>query len=307
MDWDSPHIEALITAALAEDVGSGDVSVAATVSRSATASAYVVAEQDLVCAGLPLVERIFSRLDPDISVELHFCDGQSVSQHSQLLTCHGNTAAMLAGKQTALNFLAHLSGIATRTRAYLGRIAGTHAKICASRNSTPGLRRIELYAVVMGGGTVAHTGLFDAIVLDAEHIAAAGGIQAALDQAHSHASRLMNPLPLTAYEAIGTVPTEIDESSLAIRIAVGNEHQVREALSSGAETVVLSNMTPEQVRPLVQLARILCPDCKVEFWDHTTLDNVRAYAEAGVDFISPAELTRSAPTAALRLLVDRLE
>jgi nicotinate-nucleotide pyrophosphorylase (carboxylating) len=307
MDWDSPHIEALIREALAEDVGSGDVSVAATVSPSATASAYVVAEQDLVCAGLPLVARIFRLLDPDISVELHFRDGQSASQHARLLTCHGNTAAMLAGKQTVLNFLAHLSGIATRTRAYLERIAGTHAKICASRNSTPGLRRIELYAVVMGGGTVARAGLFDGIVLDAEHIAAAGGIQAALDQAHSHASRLMNPLPLTAYEATGTVPPEIDGSSLTIRIAVFNEHQVREALSSGADTLVLSNLTPEQVRPLVQLARILCPDCKVEFWDHTTLDNVRAYAEAGVDFISPAELTRSAPVAALRLLVDRLE
>jgi nicotinate-nucleotide pyrophosphorylase (carboxylating) len=307
MDWDSPYIAALITAALAEDVGSGDESVTATVSLSATATAHIVAEQDLVCAGLPLVERIFSHLDPDISVELHSCDGQSVSHHSKLLTCTGHTAAILAGKQTVLNFLAHLSGIATRTRAYLERTAGTHAKICGSRNSTPGLRRIELYAVKMGGGTAARAGLFDAMVLDAEHIAAAGGITAALDQAHSHASRLMNPLPLTAYEATGMVPSEMDASSLPIQIAVGNEHEVREAVSSGAQAVLLSNMTPEQVRPLVQLARILRSDCRVEFSDDTTLDNVRAYAEAGVDFISPAELTRSAPAAALRLLVDSLE
>jgi nicotinate-nucleotide pyrophosphorylase (carboxylating) len=307
MDWDSPYIEALITAALTEDVGSGDVTVAATVSLSARAIAHIVADQDLVCAGLPLVERILSRLDPDICVELHSSDGQSVSQHAKLLTCNGKTGAILTGKQTVLNFLAHLSGIATRTRAYVRRIAGTHAQICGSHNSTPGLQRIEQYAVKLGGGTAARAGRFDAIVLDAEHIAAAGGIKAALDQAHSHASRLMNPLPLTAYEATGTVPPEIDAPSLSIQIAVGNEHQVREAVSSGAEAVLLRNMTPQQVRALVELARILRPDCRVEFSDDTTLDNVRAYAEAGVDFISPAALTRSATAAAVRLLVDSLE
>jgi len=307
MDWDSPYIEDLITAALGEDVGAGDATVAATVSPTATATARIVALQDMVCAGLPLVERILSRLDPDVSVELQAVDGQCVSRDANLATLNGNAGAILSGEQTVLNMLSRLSGIATLTREYAERIVETRAKIRDTRATTPGLRQIEQYAIRLGGGTHDHAGLFDAIVVTRAHVAAAGGVKVALDQAHSHASRLMHPLALSAYEATGTMPAEMEASSLSIQIEVGSEAELREALSAGAESILLREMTAGKTGELVQVARALRADRVIEYCGDISVVDAIAYAETGVDYLAPRALTAAVPWARLRLLVDRFE
>jgi len=300
VDWDSPYIEALITAALAEEVGSGDVATAAIFSPYATASAQIVAGQDLVCAGLPLVERAFGRLDAEIAIELHASEGQALAKGASLVDVSGNAAAILTGMQTVLNLLSRPCGMATLTRQYVQRIVGTVAKISNSRNSAPGLRRLEQYAVHVGGGNNRHTGLFDAILLTPAHVAAAGGIKAALDQAHSHASRLVNSLPLTAYEATGTGPAGTHAASLPIRIAVRDEDEIREALLAGAESILLDGVSAERARRLSRFARSIRPDCEVEIRGEIPLAEVRAYAESGANYISPEAIV-SAPRARLSL------
>jgi nicotinate-nucleotide pyrophosphorylase (carboxylating) len=307
MDWDSGYIDALITAALAEDVGSGDVSATATASPTAAVSARMEAGEQLVCAGLPLIERILRRLAPDISVELRASEGQTVSGGVTLAALDGNADAILAGERTVLNFLCRLSGIATRTRQYVDAISGAGPRICDSRNTTPGLRQFEHYAVGMGGGTHRRAGLFDAIVLTPAHIRVAGGVKAALDQAHSYVSRLMSPQPLSAYEATGTVPSASEANSLPIQIAVENEKQLREALSAGAECILFEDMPAEHVRELTQVTRSIRQNCIVEISGDIPLEGVRAYADSGVDYISPDRLIRGAPAVAIRLLVDSSE
>jgi len=305
MDWDAPYIEALITAALGEDVGAGDATVAATVSPTTPATARIVALMELVCAGLPLMERILSRLDADISIELRAVEGQRVARGATLATLRGNAGAILSGEQTVLNVLSRLSGIATLTREYVDRIAGTRAKIRDTRVTTTGLRQVEQYAVRMGGGAHHHAGLFDAIVVTRAHVAAAGGVTAALDRAHSRASQLMNPQALSAYEATGTIPAEMEASSLAIQIEAGSEAELREALSAGAESILVAEMTAQQTAELVNVAHTLRPDCVIEYCGDISVTDARAYAEAGVDYLAPRALTTDAPWARLRLVVDR--
>jgi len=174
MDWDSLEIEALIATALTEDIGPGDVSVAATVSPNATAVARLIALENLVCAGLPLVERIVGRLHADILVELRTAEGQSVARDTTLLTVSGNLGAILSGEQTVLSFLSRLCGIATLTREYVRRVSGTRTRIRDTRITSPSLRQLEQHAIRVGGGVHHRAGLSDSIVLTRAHIIAAG-------------------------------------------------------------------------------------------------------------------------------------
>jgi nicotinate-nucleotide pyrophosphorylase (carboxylating) len=307
VDWDSSYIRALTTAALAEDVGTGDVTVAATIPANARGRAHVVAKQDLICAGLPLAERIFRALDPQMKVDLRAKDGQQVATGQDLMHLDGKASAILTGERTALNFLGRLSGIATLTRRFVEQIAGTRAKMRDTRKTTPGLRLLEKYAVRMGGGTNHRIGLFDAILLKENHIALAGSVKAALDQAHSYISSQMRPRALTAYEAVGVMPSETETRSLSIQIEVRNENELREALAAGAEALLLDNMTPDEARRCVEIVRRVRSDCVVEISGGITLANVRAYAETGADYLSSGALTHSAPNADISLLVDRME
>ncbi len=166
---------------------------------------------------------------------------------------------------------------------------------------------LEKYAVRMGGGTNHRIGLYDAILLKENHIALAGGVTAALGQAHAYASSQMKPQEMTAYEATAGPRSASPDSSLPIQIEVRNERELREALEAGAEAVLLDNMTPDAARRCVQLARNLRRDCVVEISGGITLDNARAYAETGADFLSSGALTHSAPPADLSLLVDAIE
>jgi nicotinate-nucleotide pyrophosphorylase (carboxylating) len=304
MDWNSTEIDALILRALAEDVGSGDVTCLATIPVTAVAHARIVAKAPLVCVGLPIGERVFRALDADVAVQLLAKDGEVVDKGRELARIHGHARAILSGERTALNFLAHLSGIATLTHRFVERLAGTNAKIRDTRKTTPGLRTLEKYAVRMGGGTNHRIGLYDAILLKENHIAVAGGVKPVLDQAHAYASSQMRPQEMTAYESIAAPRGNAAKASLPIQIEVRDECELREAVKAGAESVLLDNMTPATAARCVKLARSLRPDVIVEISGGITLDNARAYAETGADFLSSGALTHSAPAADLSLLVD---
>ncbi len=219
----------------------------------------------------------------------------------------GEAQAILTGERTALNFLAHLCGIATLTRRFVEQLAGTHARIRDTRKTTPGLRALEKYAVKAGGGANHRFGLYDAILIKENHIAIAGGVKAALDRAHAHTSLKM-PAPRTAsaYDAAGLDPEVVGPGPLPVQIEVRDETELREALEAGAEAVLLDNMTPEEAKHCVELARSLRRDSVIEISGGITLDNARAYAETGADFLSSGALTHSAPSANLSLLVERV-
>ena len=307
MNWDSSYISELIERALAEDIGPGDVTVEATIPGHAAGRARIVAKQELICAGLLLAERIFRRLDPNLKLERRLEDGQFVRKKQDVLRLDGRVSAILTGERPALNFLGRLSGIATLTHQFVQQLAGTQAKIRDTLKTAPGLRLLEQYAVRMGGGTNHRVGLYDAILLKKSHIALAGGVKAALDQAHSYASSRMSPLATTAYEAVGLSPSQNEASSLPIQIEVRNEDELREALGAGAAAVLLDNFTPDQARACVQIVRHIRPDCVVEISGGITLANARTYAETGADYLSSGALTHSAPNADLSLLVDSVE
>ena len=307
MDWNSAYITERIAQALAEDVGTGDVTVAATIPANATGQARIIAKQELVCAGLPVAERVFCMLDPEMDVQLKANDGQLVKKGQELLHLSGLASAILTGERTALNFLGHLSGIATLAHLFAAELAGTSAKIRDTRKTTPGLRLLEKYAVRMGGGTNHRIGLYDAILLKENHIALAGGVKAALDQAHSYASSRMNPQAMTAYEAVGSDGSPREGAQLTIQIEVRNEAELREALSAGAESLLLDNMSPDEARHCVSIARSVRPSCVLEVSGGITLQNARAYALTGADYLSSGALTHSARAADVSLLVDSIE
>jgi nicotinate-nucleotide pyrophosphorylase (carboxylating) len=304
MDWHSSEIEMLIRRAIEEDLGPGDATSLATVPANATARARIIARAPMVCAGLPAVERVFRFLDTNVEIEFLAKDGDIVEKSRDLLRCKGRARPILTGERTALNFLAHLSGIATLTRRFVERLAGTNAKIRDTRKTTPGLRKLEKYAVQMGGGVNHRFGLYDAILLKENHIALAGGVKEALDKAHTYASSQIIAPEMSAYEATAASPRKGTGTSLSIQIEVRDERELREALEAGAEAVLLDNMTPEAASACVKLARSLRKDCLIEISGGITLDNARAYAETGADFLSSGSLTQSAPAANLSLLVD---
>lgn len=305
MNWHSQEIDELVRRGLAEDIGSGDATTTAIVPQGTPAKAHIIARQPLVCAGLAIAELIFRALDREIRIGCLHEDGSFAESGAELIEIAGEAQAMLTGERTALNFLAHLCGIATLTRRFVEQLAGTQARIRDTRKTTPGLRALEKYAVQCGGGTNHRFGLYDAVLIKENHIAIAGGVKAALDRAHAFTSLKMSaPQTASAYDATGLGPKLAGAGPLSVQIEVRNEGELREALDAGAEAVLLDNMTPEAARRSVQLARNLRRDCVIEISGGITLDNARAYAETGADFLSSGALTHSAPAANLSLLVE---
>ena len=308
VNWHSEEIEKIVRNALAEDIGPGDASTAATTPPRAVARAHILARQTLVCAGLPLAENVFRALDPEMEVVCLHADGSLVEPGTDIVRIGGNARAILTGERTALNFLAHLCGIATLTRRFVEQLATSRTRIRDTRKTTPGLRALEKYAVKTGGGANHRFGLYDAILLKENHIALAGGIKEALDKAHTYASpKLPPPRAASAYDAAGLDPEVAGPGPLSVQIEVRDERELRDALAAGAESVLLDNMTPARATECVKIARGLRSDCVIEISGGITLDNARAFAETGADFLSSGMLTHSAPAANLTLLVDNIE
>jgi nicotinate-nucleotide pyrophosphorylase (carboxylating) len=308
IDFKSAEMVEVVRRALAEDVGSGDVTALATVPAGAVGAARILARENVVVAGLPLAGMVFAGLDPTMRVEFLVSDGNVVEKGGNLLRLAGSGRAILTAERTALNFLTHLSGIATLTRRFVELLAGTGTKIRDTRKTIPGLRMLEKYAVKMGGGTNHRIGLFDAVLLKENHIALAGGVKAALDMAHAFASSRVVTRSLSAYEAVGSSSDSIanagGNSLLTVQIEVRNQGELREALGAGASAVLLDNMTPEEARACVAIVRSVRPECVVEISGGITLENARSYAAVGADYLSSGMLTHSAVASNLSLLVE---
>ena len=304
-DWDGEDIRKLIAAALKEDLGSGDLTAERIVPAGTCATARLFARQTLVLAGMPLFERVFRALSDQVSVACLCSDGQEVRRDTVVAQLKGPARAILSGERTALNFLAHLSGIATLTRRFSEAIAGTNAFIRDTRKTTPMLRALEKYAVRAGGGRNHRFGLFDAILIKENHIAIAGGVAEALRRARAAtADGPDTSREMTAYESFRP-PAEADGTlQISIQVEVRNEAELREALAAGAESVLLDNAPPVEAARLIAIARQVRRVCVIEISGGVNLSNVRAYAEAGADYISVGAITHSAPAADLSLLVD---
>jgi nicotinate-nucleotide pyrophosphorylase (carboxylating) len=265
------EIDAAVERALAEDLGrAGDVTSTATVPADATARAVVVARAAGTIAGLPLVAAALRRLVPDIEIRAEAGDGAAVEPGTMLMRVAGPARAILAAERVALNFLGHLSGIATATAAFAQRIAHTRARITCTRKTTPGLRALEKYAVRCGGGFNHRFGLDDAILIKDNHIAVAGGIAAVLARARAVAGHL--------------VKVEIEVETL------GELDEVLAA--SGADVVLLDNMDVATMRRAVE---IIGGRLVTEASGGVTLNTVAAIAATGVDYISSGALTHSSP------------
>lgn len=252
-----------VRAFLAEDVGDGDVTTDAVVPADARLDAALLLKQEGVVCGLDVAEAVFRELDPDVLFGPIVRNGDVA--RGEIARLAGDARALLAGERTALNLLGRLSGIATLTRQYVDAVAGTSATILDTRKTTPGLRSLEKLAVRTGGGANHRFGLYDAVLIKDNHLRLGGGIAASVRRA--------------------------SETGLPVEVECESLDDVDAALDAGAETILLDNMTPAQLREAVQF---VAGRAKTEASGGVTLDTVREIAETGVDFISVGALTHGA-------------
>ena len=260
--------EKLIRLALEEDIGSGDVTTDALIEPDRVARALIIAKESLVLAGLRVAREVFTTLDPAMGFETTFQDGDRVESGDEILTARGKLQALLTGERTALNFLQRLSGIATLTRKYVDRVAGSNVRLIDTRKTTPGWRRLEKYAVRVGGAYNHRLGLYDGILIKDNHIVACGGISEAVARVRDSRPHL-----------------------LRIEVEVSDLKQVKEAIENGVDIIMLDNMELNDIHKAV---RLVDGRAFVEVSGGVTLDTLPEVASVGVDFISIGALTHSA-------------
>jgi len=270
-------LDSVVREALAEDVGAADITTLATVSAEAHAEAQIVAKAAGVIAGLPVAQRVFHHLDPSVEFRSVANEGAAVRSGETVARVFGRAHPILTGERVALNFLQHLSGIATRTARFVALVQGTRARITDTRKTVPGLRVLAKYAVRAGGGHNHRLGLYDAVLIKENHAAAAGGIGPAVTHARAYAPHTMR-----------------------IEVEVRDLREVDQALDAGADVLLLDNFTVEQIREAVEKigSRAL-----TEASGGITEENVAAIAAAGVDVISVGALTHSVTALDLSLLL----
>ena len=276
-DVHHPEVIDAVRRALDEDIGAGDVTSRACVPPERMAQGRFVARQDMVVAGVELLPLIYDQRGGVDGLTLLVASGQRAEQHALLATVRGRARTLLECERVALNFLQRLSGVATLARRYADAVAGARSKVLDTRKTTPGLRRLEKMAAAAGGVTNHRVGLFDAILIKNNHIAAAGGVRAAMEQAAG--------------------------SGLPIEIEVRGRGELEEALACGATHLLLDNLTPEQAAAEI---RFIAGRAKVELSGGITLANVRAYAEAGADFVSSGAITHSATAVDINFRLELL-
>lgn len=260
----------MIERALVEDLGSqGDITAESIFSPDDRSQATIVAKGEGVLAGIEVAEAVFAKVNPLVNVERYQPDGAKLTKGLDVLLVEGPTIDLLIAERTALNFLGHMSGIATATAKFVERVAGTKCQIACTRKTSPGLRAVEKYAVRCGGGMNHRFGLYDAVLIKDNHIAAAGGAANALRAVKQRVGHL--------------VKIEIEVTSFEL---------LQDVLEEGADVIMLDNMTPDQCREAIS---VIDGRAKVEASGGITLDTVRDYAEAGVDIISVGWITHSAP------------
>jgi nicotinate-nucleotide pyrophosphorylase (carboxylating) len=261
-------VDELIKLALKEDIGSGDITTDAIISPDLEGTGDVIAKDHFILAGLDVARHVFNHLDPQVLFSTTFKDGDSLEIDNIVFSVKGKLSSILKGERTALNFIQRLSGIATLTRAYVDRLKGRHAHIVDTRKTTPGWRSLEKYAVKIGGGSNHRMGLYDGVLIKDNHIAACGGIRIAIDTARKRIHHLVK-----------------------IEVEVTNMAELAEALSAGADVIMLDNMSPDQIRKAV---KEINSKALVEVSGGVNLGNLSRLANSGVDLISVGALTHSA-------------
>jgi nicotinate-nucleotide pyrophosphorylase (carboxylating) len=263
----TPVVDRLIDMALEEDIGPGDITTIHTVPAEAAGQAVIVAKEDLVIAGLSVARRVFERLDSRVRLDSGYADGDRVNRGRSVVNLSGPLAALLTGERAALNFLQRLSGIATHVHACVAMLEGSGVQLLDTRKTTPGWRELEKYAVRTGGGTNHRMGLYDAVLIKDNHIAAAGGITAAVQR----------------------VKANIDPQ-MTIEVETTTLEEVQEAVDAGAHIIMLDNMGLDQIRAAV---RRVDRRARLEVSGGITQDHLAALAATGVDYISSGALTHS--------------
>ena len=291
MDWKSHRVEALLEQALLEDKAVSDATTNVTIDPNLRASASIIARQDMVVAGLGAVPRfleIFARLDPRPAAHTRYevvshpeiFDGVRAHRGQVLAVIRHNAQVLLSCERVILNLLQHLSGIATLTRQYVDAIQGTRARVLDTRKTVPGLRALEKYAVLCGGGTNHRLDLSSGILIKNNHISLGGGLRTALTNA-----------------------LEKRKPGNRVQVEVRTQKELEEALECGGEAILLDNMTPAQVKSAVERIRKEDRWIPIEASGGIVLENIRAYAEAGADFISVGALTHSAKAADISMSI----
>jgi nicotinate-nucleotide pyrophosphorylase (carboxylating) len=269
----------LVRAALEEDVGTGDVTTLATVDAEARADALITQKAPGAIYGLDVAEAVFAALDPEARCERLVQEGVWREQGGPVLSISGRARALLTGERTALNFLTHLSGVATMAARAAREVQGTGAKVLDTRKTIPGLRMLEKAAVAAGGASNHRVGLYDAILIKENHIAAAGGIAQAIERARA-----------AAPELAGTLEVE-----------VRNPQEIDEALAAGAPRLLLDNMDEAQLRAAVAQ---VAGRAELEASGGVSLQTLRALADTGIEWVSMGALTHSAPALDLSLIME---
>jgi nicotinate-nucleotide pyrophosphorylase (carboxylating) len=267
----------LVERALAEDLGPGDATSAAVLAPDARGEAVVEARQPLVVCGLAVAEAVFAAVDPTLETRREWSEGEARERDLVVLRVRGNLRAILAAERTALNVLQRMSGVATWTRRFVHAVEGTGCRILDTRKTLPGWRVLDKYATAVGGAANHRSGLYDAILIKDNHVAAAGGVGAAVRAARAAAA-----------------------PGLRIEVEVESAAQAEEALAAGAEWLLLDNRPLEELRALAARFR---DRAVLEASGGVTLANVAAIAATGVHFVSVGALTHSAPAADLALEV----
>ena len=279
MNFDVSHPEVIdaVRRALAEDIGSGDITSAITIPETAAARGTFYARQELALAGIELLAVIYELRGGVEELKLLAASGDRCVDGQALATVRGRARTLLECERVALNFLQRLSGVATMARRFVDAVAGTRTKILDTRKTTPGLRRLEKMAAAAGGVTNHRMGLFDAVLIKNNHITAAGGVRAALERVRAAGPQ---------------VPVEIE---------VRTREELDEALACGAPHLLLDNLTPEEAAGWV---RHIAGRATAELSGGMTLDNVRRYAESGADYISCGAITHSVSAAEINFRLE---
>lgn len=274
------QIDAIVSRALEEDIGSGDITTLLTIPEGVEAGGEFIAGQAGVLAGMPVVERVFHLLNPRVRLEPLVKEGQRFEEGTVLAAVYGDARSLLTGERVALNFLQRLSGIATLTASFVETVRDLPVRLCDTRKTTPGLRYLERYAVRVGGGYNHRFGLYDSVLIKDNHIAICGSVVEAIQ-------RVKRLLPHT----------------MKVEVECSNLEQVVQALEGGADIILLDNMSLDTLREAVRLAR---GKALLEASGGVRLHNVRDIAETGVDAISVGALTHSAPAIDIALEIRAL-
>lgn len=273
MDINAKLIDDLIDLAFAEDIRDGDHTTLSIIPASEYGKQQLIVKEEGILAGVEIAKRVFEKFDPELEVETLIEDGAHVKPGDVAFIVTGPVRSLLQTERTMLNIMQRMSGIATTTARYQKELEGLKTKVLDTRKTTPGMRLLEKQAVKLGGGTNHRIGLFDMILIKDNHVDFAGGIPQAVASVREYLKR--------------------NHKDLKIELEVRNEAEIEQAIEAGVDRIMLDNFTPERTRKAVEIIRAKAPGIEIESSGGITIDNLRAYGECGVDFISVGALTHS--------------